>query len=225
LLETASEEDKWWALVWPPNWLYLGIQLSHEPRRRLFLEALMAAKRIREIALEAYHRGIPVRWFEWDPPSPGGGHDWLVPLNSRQIARVKPAPETLSVAYLALTVTNKESLVFWVPKKYAAGGVLFTADSDLNGMNFLPPDGAIVTVPHHGSEANKRIYHVIKNQVFWVRSDGRFRKRPCTEYLRGSGKRFCTLCRHPASRKQAVVFSQRGQTWIRGRNVGQCICM
>lgn len=193
--------------------------------RRLLLEAFIAAKRIRKIALEAYHRGIPVRWFEWNPQSPGGGNNWLVPLNSRRIAQVKPAPPERLLAFLALTVTNKESLVFWAPQQYAAGGVLFTADSDLSGVNFVPPDGAIVTAPHHGSEANKRVYDAINNQVIWVRSDGRFRKRPCPQYLQASGKRFCTLCRNPTSRKQAVVFRQQAHEWVASGDVSPCKCI
>ena len=229
LLEDASEEDKWWALTWPARWYWdfsPPFRLRYwQPHGRLFLEAIVAAKRIREIALEAYHRGIPVRWFEWNTQSPGGGHGWLVPLNSRQIARVRPVPEEMFLAMLSLTVFNRESLVFWVPEQYSGGGVLFTADSDLNGVNFQPSDGAIVTAPHHGSGENKRVYSTINSRVIWVRSDGKFRKRPCPEYLRVLGKRFCTLCHHPASRKQAVVFWQRGRTWIRGRNVNPCMCV
>jgi len=231
LLEaTPEEEDEWGALPWWDWWLYWGYRRflpywpPHVLRRRLFLEAIVAAKRIRQIALEAYHRGIAVRWFEWDTQNPSGGYEWLEPLNGRRIVRVKPVKEEVLLHFLALTVWNRESPVFWVPPEYAGGGVLFTADSDLKGVRLPTLQSAIVTTPHHGPAANKEVYKLINTPVIWVRSDGRSRKRPCSEYLRTRGRRYCTLCRNAKSTKQAVIFWQRAGGWVRGRGVRPCIC-
>ena len=60
----------------------------------------------------------------------------------------------------------------------------------------------IITAPHHGSEANKYAYERFKNEnpnndlnVFWIRSDGRFKKRP-----------YCILCRGCIYSKQDIHF-------------------
>jgi hypothetical protein len=222
-LEQASEEDSFWeALFWLKRF-YLFFP-TYMPKRRLFLESILAAKRIRQIALTAYHRGIPVRWFEYDTTRPSGGYSWLKPVNSRQIARVIPAQQARFLNFLALTVWNKESLVFWASPPYAGAGVLFSADSDLKGVQMPVLDGAIVTAPHHGSEANKDVYSRITTPVIWIRSDGNFKNRPCPEYLQAKGKRFCTLCRNTPHSKQAVTLWWRHDKWVHGRGVRACSC-
>uniref|UniRef100_UPI00321FAA9E hypothetical protein n=1 Tax=Thermogutta sp. TaxID=1962930 RepID=UPI00321FAA9E len=216
-LEQASEEDSFWALPWRKYYFYYACFPAYTPKRRLLLESILAAKRIRQIALTAYHRGIPVRWFEYDRTNPSGGCSWLKPVNSRQIARVIRAQPPQFLNLLALTVWNKESLVFWASPPYAGAGVLFTADSDLKGVQIPILDGAIVTAPHHGSEANKGVYSLISAPVIWIRSDGRFKNRPCPEYLQAQGKRFCTLCRNSPDPKQAVTLWHRSDMWVPGR--------
>jgi len=62
---------------------------------QLLWSAIDAASLIRAIALEAFHRGVPVRWFEYDTNHPSGGNNYLQPLNAREIAKVRPAVETL----------------------------------------------------------------------------------------------------------------------------------
>jgi hypothetical protein len=230
LFEAASEDDEWWAFPWAELqygefWLLRRLWSLPEVKGRLLRGAIVAAERIRQIALAAYHRGIPVRWFEWNAQNPGGGFNWLLPLNSRQLAQVKPIPEGNFLDFLALTVANKESLVFWSPPAAGAGGVLFTADSDLNGVNFPPLAGAIVTAPHHGSEANKNVYSLISQPVIWVRSDGKSRKRPGQTFLQPGKTRFCTLCRNPKSRKSAVMFFGFQGAWRPSGNVNGCICI
>jgi len=218
--------------VWPT---LLGIR--YLPERVLFCEAIAAAKRIRQIALEAFHRGLPVRWFVYDPTRPAGGETWLKPLNAREIARVTPIPESQRVtpipesqllACLALTVWNKESFVLWAPPPYAGPGVLFTADSDLKDVSLPVLKGAIVTAPHHGSENNRSVYQLVMqnsvSEVVWVRSDGNFRKRPCKEYIRAPGKRFCTLCRNSTRPKQAVVLFVQSNIWVPDERVHPCSC-
>ena len=231
-LEQAAEEEDFWGFLWPPFspprlWLGSHLELYRYYQQRLFVEAIVAAKRIRQIAIEAFHRGIPVRWFEFDPMNSGGGLAWLQPLNSRQVVRVRRIPAETLFHIIALTVYNRESLVFWVLPPYAGPGVLFTADSDLGSVCLPSLDGAIVTAPHHGSEANKRVYKIIPEHttnVTWVRSDGRFRKRPCKDYINAPGRKFCTLCRNPKFLKQAVRLFSDSQAWSRYPDVRSCVC-
>ena len=128
----------------------------------LLWSAIDAARRIRSIAQEAFHRGIPVRWFQYDTSLPAsGGDSYLQPLNAQEIAtvRVKPVGVTL-LFLLSLSVSNKESLVFWSPPMDQKPGVLFTADSDLQNVR-LPKasdfHSALATAPHHGSDSNRSI--------------------------------------------------------------------
>ena len=224
LEEGDDDEDVWvlagWKrLLWPISSYWAGW-----PKQRLFLEAVLAARRIREIALEAFHRGVTVRWFEYDPRSAGGGYDWLRPLNGRQLMRVRPVKDEALLWALALTVWNKESIVYWAGPGFAAGGVLFTGDSDLGGVQLPSLRGGIVTAPHHGSEANAKVYDLIGEPVIWVRSDGKHRNRPCRGFVEAQGRRFCTLCRSSGSKKQAVQFWGRGARWVPGRGVRPCAC-
>lgn len=77
---------------------------------QLFLEAVSAASMIRNIALAAYHSGTMIRWFEYDQTRSGGGlPDFLVPINSCEIARIQRPRYAFD--YLALTTSNRESLV------------------------------------------------------------------------------------------------------------------
>lgn len=222
--------DGWRPDYWPfvaPVYLQLGLNGV-----RLLWSAIDAAARIRAIAVEAFHRGIPVRWFEFDARSPSGGVPALVPVNARMVAKVRPRVGSL-LDFLALTVSNKESLVFWSPRTDQHPGVLFTADSDLATIQ-LPPQlrGAISTAPHHGSETNASAYAAVaaadpSSTITWVRSDGRYRNRPGRTYLALSSRRLCTLCRHgvgTSSSKQAVHLFSRGTAWARHRTTNSCTC-
>lgn len=200
---------------------------------KLLWSAIEAASRIRAIATQAFHRSIPVRWFEFDPLNPYGGIDNFQPINAREIANVRPRVARL-LDFLALTVSNKESLVFWSPPQDQHDGVLFTADSDLAGVK-LPSliHGAIVTAPHHGSDANAGAYQMVastaqhnSSPITWVRSDGRYQKRPGVNFLKLPSQRFCTLCRQANktfTKKCAVhLFSQTG-VWV-SKNTSACSC-
>lgn len=207
-------EDGPWSAFPYRYYRYLG-----QRGAQLLWSAIEAASRIRAIALEAFHHGVPVRWFEYDATAASGGASALLPLNARAVVRVRPLVGRL-LAWLALTVSNKESLVFWCPPRNKHPGVLFTADSDLAGIT-LPPgfDDAVATAPHHGSEANARAYSAVAavaSSVTWVRSDGRYRNRPGPTFLGLSARRFCTLCRLSggrSSRKQAVHLVPQGGVW------------
>jgi len=199
----------------------------------LLWSAIDAADRIRSIAMVAFHRGIPVRWFEFDPEKPSGGKPELQPINSRAVATVRPRTGRL-LRWLALTVANKESLVFWSPPaaEYYPG-VLFTADSDLRNVP-LPSqfDNAIVTAPHHGSETNSSAYQAVStaasnsSTITWVRSDGRYKKRPGTTYLK-QASRLCTLCRTNgggSATKQAVHLFSHAGVWMPHTSTRKCSC-
>ncbi len=161
---------------------------------------------------------------------PSGGVANLQLANARQVATVRPLVGSL-LAFLALTVSNEQSLVLWSPPTNHDPGVLFTADSALSGIR-LPYQltGAIVTAPHHGSEANANAYAVVdaaagrnSSSLTWVRSDGGYRSRPGATYLRLPSRRFCTLCRNPSLPKQAVHLSAQGGSWTpQGTHPCQC---
>lgn len=243
LLEEAESWDERYG-PWPPwpldEWCerFFDSRYWNLERRRaqLLWSAIDAAERIRAIATEAFHRGIPVRWFEFDTMNPGGGISSLWPLNSRLLARVRPVVAPL-LNLLALTTANRESLVFWSPGTSACPGVLFTADSDLKRVS-LPGAGlagAIVTAPHHGSEANAHAYSAVYNALHqsahsltWVRSDGRYRTRPGPAYRQIGGRKFCTLCRHDSATstsKQAVILNCCNGAWTQHQSTALCTCV
>jgi hypothetical protein len=241
-LQMLEQAEPWevpphWLELWHPEdgpwWFYRTYRRLGPAGVRLLWSAIDAAGRIRAIATEAFHRGIPVRWFEFETATPLGGRPELRPINAREVARVRPRVDPL-LRYLALTVSNKESLVFWSPPTEHHPGVLFTADSDLVDVH-LPPqlNGAIVTAPHHGSEANENAYDVVANasngspSITWVRSDGRYRSRPGNTYLGLAARRFCTICRcagGSSTTKQTVRLYSRGGAWIRHRGTSVCQC-
>jgi len=225
---------QWWSL---DDWPFVHC-LCHRKLGsagvRLLWSAIDAASRIRAIAIEAFHRGVPVRWFEFKPAAPSGGVTALEPVNARAIAKVCPRAGTL-FNLLALTVSNRESLVFWSPPTSQNPGVLFTADSNLENVN-LPShlQGALVTAPHHGSEANANAYTEVakaapkaSGSITWIRSDGRYRTRPGSTYIGLQSRCLCTLCRLSSGNtrtKQAVHLFSRGGSWRRHRATVTCSC-
>ena len=227
-VEMLEHAEPWevapWVQLWSPeDWPFFPYRHDHrlDPAGvQLLWSAIDAASRIRAIAIETFQRGIPVRWLEFDAVNPSGGVANLQPVNARQVARVRPLVGPF-LASLALTVSNKQSLVLWSPPTNRHPGVLFTADSDLSGIR-LPCQltSAIATAPHHGSEANANAYGAVEvaagrdsPSLTWVRSDGRYRSRPGPTYLNLPSRRFCTLCRNPSSSKQAVHLSAQGGCW------------
>ena len=225
-----SQPVPWYTEEWR-----LAIKYYHQlgtAKVQLLWSAIDAAVRIRVIATEAIHRSIPVRWFEFNTPTPSGGVPALLPLNAREVTRLRPRVGSL-LDWLALTVSNKESLVFWSPPT-SDPGVLFTADSDLENVG-LPSDlpCAIVTAPHHGSEANANAYRAVVAatnglaSVTWVRSDGRYQSRPGDSYRGLVSPRLCTLCQQPNgswTKKQTVHLYSCGGAWVRHQSSQECSC-
>lgn len=203
--------------VWPPI-VFAKYFSGNAWHYRLFREGIETGKRIRQIALLAYHRGYRIRWFEYinNSGASGGCPGKLIPVNAREVCSLQ-AKELSVLRYLALTITNRQSLVFFSPTSEGPG-ILLTADSDLNFSNPIPwngQKGMIITAPHHGSESNKNAYLRYQNEMpvnganVWVRSDGRFRSRPGSSYLNLKDDRFCTICRGPQQAKQDIPFTLR----------------
>jgi len=206
-------------------------------RWKLWVECLTAADRIRRIAKGARDGGARIRWFDYEEFSrtgkPSGGiPNLLLPVNAVEITPRLAKTRVTALDFLRLSVANRESLVFHAPAPQGGGDVLFSADSDLAFA--LPPMGvAIVTSPHHGSDANSSAYVAVKRlgaKVTWVRSDGRFQKRPGQSYLQQKGAAYCTRCRGSTSPGQAVRFeentSSAAATWAVGEpTMVSCHCI
>ena len=203
-------------------------------RRKLLFEALSGVNLVREIALAAYRAGCLIKWFDYignknQSKALGGIKNLLVPVNSVEVAQIR-RPKRSALEYVALTRSNKQSLVFMSPNEEDNPGVLFTADSDLSFYQQIQwHDQMIITSPHHGSEANKRAYERFSNEakgvkdVVWVRSDRKFTYRPGKSYLTANGRKYCTWCKGSKSPKQDVQLELSNNVWqpIRTR---KCKC-
>lgn len=161
----------------------------------------------------------------------GGMPDVLEPVNAREIIRVRRGRWS-AFMYLALTTSNKESLVLMSRGVGGEAPVLFTADSDLSFSQTIPwRQRMIITAPHHGSDANSFAYGRFERETgrsfpaVWVRSDGRFfRSRPGKSYLRAYGDRFCTLCRGSSYGKQDVRLRVGSRGW-QPESTRKCCCV
>lgn len=199
-------------------------------RWMLFYQALAAAHRINAIADAARDRNIPIRWFRYSATSARGGKTGLlVPLNAIE---VQPKPRKISsFTYLALTVANRQSLVFASPSRPKWPGVVFSADSNFGFSCQIPWNNEmLVTAPHHGSESNANVYRKFKKEVGgkfdvnWIRSDGKYKDRPGPSYLGLNKKhRYCTICRGSIQPKQAVRFAIQHGGWCPG-STRPCAC-
>lgn len=220
--EREGAENGWpWWLRWesPPY--------AWGPRS-LFLEAVGAGGRIRQIAELAYHRGCRVRWLQYcGSPGSGGIPGSLVSVNAREVTALPPPPAG-TLAALALTTANRESLVYHCP---AGPGVLFTADSELVGLSVPWRPGMLITAPHHGSQANAKAYAGFNAPPpntplsTWVRSDGRYKTRPGQCYVALDARKYCTLCRGSSRPKQDVELSLVGGVWQPSPKTQQCACI
>lgn len=199
------------------------------PRSQLWADCLNAAGRIRRIAKGARDVGARVRWFDYtefrarELPQ-GGIPGFLQPVNSVEVSPKVAHRRLTAFDFLRLTVANAESLVFHAPSG-TEPQVLFSADSDLS-FNIPVQAGALVTAPHHGSESNNAAYDVMgkaASPVTWVRSDGRFQKRPGPTF-RKQPQTYCTRCRGKTAAGQAVRFASVEGSWAAVAGVTACSC-
>lgn len=206
-------------------------------RLKLIIEAVSASRLLRQIFLAACLSGCLIRWFNYignnnQINASGGIQDLLVPTNAVEVARIR-RPKRSALKYISLTMSNRQSLVFISPRNELNSGVLFTADSDLSFAQTIPwHDRMIITSPHHGSESNKYAYQRFSKEagseedVVWVRSDGRFARRPGKSYLGVSGRKYCTCCRGCRFPKQNVkmMFSKVNFAW-QPKTTRPCRCV
>lgn len=202
-----------------------GLSLSHI---ELFVEAINAAKLIKDIAVAAFQKGANIKWFEYDEHQCSGGINGILePVNSKEISTVKKRG---ALEYLALSMSNRQSLVFHSPSSSNAPAVLFSADSN---FEFKQPiswsNGMIITASHHGSNSNSNCYLRYENESLedlnsiWVRSDGCFRSRPGPWYLKiPSTQRYCTRCSPDFKSPQNVEFKANKSEWQPFSNVCTC---
>jgi len=209
----------------------------------LLRECLLAASRIKKIFIAAVKAHIRIRLFEFvtDVQKISGGLPGLLePVNSQEIIPYNNPKKFINYAnsntiqalyFLALTKTNKESLVFYSPEQTTCPGVLFTADSDLAyGLTHIkqPSKDLIATAPHHGSEANASIYKKVNQwaatqKIIWVRSDNHSKKRPGKTF-KSQPTRLCTLCNPPILPKQCIEINCYGSGWKVTPNTRLCSC-
>ncbi|WP_412475753.1 hypothetical protein [Halobacteriovorax sp. YZS-1-2] len=197
--------------------------------QKLFLDAIEAAERIRKIAILAKKKQSRIRWFEFiggqnKMPS-GGNANLLVPLNSVELKRPKVNKMNL-LKYISLTVSNRESLVFYSPETSGKNdGVLFTADSDLETVAFgeFHNKDTLITIPHHGSDANHKAYkHFVSEGNCYIRSDGRYKSRPGINYRAlPQNKKFCIRCNY-AEKGTTIIFDEVNSSWSCKNN--HCYC-
>ena len=220
-------------ILQPSSWLF------QKSRQHLWLEAIDAASRIREIARLAYSHKLKVRWFDFNEfeiqgQQPNGGEKGILePVNAREILPI--TRQITALQYLSLTVDNQQSLVFLGLEQENRPGVLFTADSNINFKIQHKPHSfpMIVTAPHHGAEANGKAYSIISqwhnnsDSIIWVRSDGKFKSRPGSSFITAKGQNFCTICRpsHYTERQVVKLSSQKGLAqWFAEPGVRTCQC-
>lgn len=213
--------------------IQLGAQIFHHYlfhlfSSRLFMESIEAADRILKIASLAHRRGCKIRWFDFRTfqrtSSTGGGEDWLRPLNSVECVRVKRA-RFKALEWIALTVSNRESLAFASTSQTGEPSVVFSADSDLQKVAFPNLQNTLVTAPHHGAAANSNVYSLPNlNASVWVRSDFRTAKRPCSAYRSTQQVKFCTRCNCIPTFEQCVVLECSKNIWTPIAGTTPCLC-
>ncbi|MBO1582764.1 MBL fold metallo-hydrolase [Bacillus sp. XF8] len=200
-------------------------------KMKMFLDAITSAKRIRNIAIAAYYKGVKIRWFEFNENYCNGGNPGILePINSREILSIPPyRPSVLE--YIKLTKANKESLVFISPCTNNIPAVLFSADSDFSFNQTIHwSDRMLITAPHHGSESNKNVYKKYHTEagefvdIKWVRSDGKYKKRPGNSYLSLDNNCYCTLCRNGKNIKVPIMFLEQLGKW-EPKNSTTCNCI
>jgi hypothetical protein len=188
----------------------------------LFVEAINAAKLIKDIAIAAFQKGANIKWFEYHEYQCSGGKEGILePVNSKEISTADKVKKRGALEYLALSMANRQSLVFHSPSSSNAPAVLFSADSNFKFKQTIPcSHGMIITASHHGSKSNSNCYYLYENasskhqNSIWVRSDGCFRSRPGPWYLKiPSTQRYCTRCSPDFKSPQNIEFNANKSEW------------
>lgn len=209
-----------------------------------WLDLIDTAERIRKIAVQAIHHGVPVRWFDFGEfdrtgRATGGVAGTLIPLNAVELGN--PPPPQAGLSFLVrLTPVNEECLVFLSPgEDWESPSIVFTGDSPLgNGVNYskswlqwpkYASPHVIATAPHHGSESNFLAYKHLGEEVFvhlWMRSGGTARHPGPTYRQLQHSFRICTHCpREKKPRQAAEVFFRQSPWCYQIRTNGHiCTC-
>lgn len=78
-----------------------------------------------------------------------------------------------------------------------------------------------MTAPHHGSEANSNVYNAFQgDNIIWVRSDRKSKKRPCSEFKKMKN-RYCLACYTKNFVSEIKIeYDSNGWTWKGGTKCG-----
>ena len=211
---------------------------------RYWLDLIITANIIRQIAnLAIGHKAI-IRWFDyggfenkgWEL---GGTHGLLIPINAVE-QNVPSWGYTKKSSQLRLCAVNERCLSFYSPGNKSRSGVLFCGDSPMGygkkcSQPFIIPQQDtipffVATAPHHGSQTNARAYNYILNQirtirVFWIRTGGT-EKHPGDAYRRILPcLRLCTRCpryHKKVNSEASICLHYRGSPFISANS--QCHC-
>ncbi len=166
---------------------------------------------IRNIAVSAHQRKCRIKWFE---PKQNCSITTVQNSNFKALNSVECPTSKIQdnieafIKALHLTEVNKYSLVFeyW---KDNFPIVRFSADSDCSNQSGYTVN-IIVTAPHHGSHDNANVYNNIKgNDIIWVRSDRKSRKRPC-DVFKNLNNKYCLACYTYGFRKEIIFEYDKG---------------
>ena len=213
------EDLRWWF----PR-LYLDFYSEHEKEAK-YPSLVLAIDRIIKIAGIAYNKRCKIRWF--NPVNYCTRYRvnyGFVALNSHEMFCLQKPKDAYCFAQLCLlTVVNEYSLVFeyWNDRLPI---VRFSADSDCICQGALYNNHIIVTAPHHGSDDNRKVYNAINNNnVIWVRSDCKTKKRPCALF-RSLKNKYCLACILFAFRKEIFFEYDKVSKQWNHKSGNSCKC-
>lgn len=221
------------ALELPIRWPTVPFWWWGRAADSVFAQILEVAQRIQLVAKAAHNAGARLRWFDFDLAqrtgvASGGEPGMLIPVNAAELTAPYAATHLRELEWLALSVANRESLVFIAPESADEPGVLFTGDSDLDfrpSLGPAPQRSVLVTAPHHGSESNAAAYERLSDwggSQILIRSDGNYKSRPGNSYLSHGQRRFCTLCRGQVGKRAVILKNEFGVWTPDGQSECQC---
>lgn len=182
-----------------------------------FKNLMIQLDTIIRIAEAALKNNVNIRWFEpIDACTNRRVCKNIILLNARTLATAKRINNLHMLALaMYLTMENKYSLAM----EYLHDGnpvVRFSADSDSTCQSNTPyNNNIIITAPHHGSDANASVYGGIKgNDIIWVRSDSKSRKRPCADFKSQINK-YCLACYTQKIKSEiSFEYDNKAKRWM-----------